>query len=51
MAQIAYAEPIHEQSGKKLYDDFGNVVTNPATLRALAESEEIIAAWKKMMEG
>ena len=51
MAQIAYAEPINEHSGKKLYDDYGNLVTNPATLRALAESEEIIAAWEKTMEG
>ena len=30
-----------------LYDDEGNLVTNPDTLEALEESEQIIADWKK----
>ncbi len=30
-----------------LYDDEGNLVTNPDTLEALEEAEEIIAEWEK----
>ncbi|MBQ7155141.1 MAG: hypothetical protein IJR85_06265 [Synergistaceae bacterium] len=35
-------EDIPDITGKKLYDDDGNEVTNPATLRALAEAQQII---------
>ena len=30
----------------KLYDDYGNRVTNPDTLEALREAREIAAAWR-----
>ena len=30
-----------------LYDDEGNLVTNPITLRAIKEAEQFIAEWEK----
>ncbi|MBQ6971854.1 MAG: hypothetical protein IJP86_05805 [Synergistaceae bacterium] len=35
----------------ELYDDFGNRVTNLATLRAIAESDRIVADWKRHHAG
>ena len=35
----------------ELYDDYGNRVTNLATLRAIAESDRIVAEWKRIYAG
>lgn len=41
---------IDENGEYYLYDDNGNGVTNQATLRSLAEAQEILADWLKMKE-
>lgn len=32
----------------ELYDDYGKRVTNPVTLRSIAEAQDFLAAWLKM---